>query len=218
MIKPEKPSVILVFRGIFAPKIFHPMWFSKRNLLPDEEAQQAKIAIISDEICEFQLDWLLLQVTRDRILLKTTFESHYEALKDLALGMLSILNTFPVTQLGINFESHYRVDDIEKWNMIGDLLAPKDIWTEILNKPGLRRLEIESIRHDSPKERIITRVEPSLLVQPGVFFFFNNHFEVKDVENCIDADEIMNILKSNWSKTYIESTEFPNKILQKILS
>ena len=54
--------------------------------------------------------------------------------------------------MGINRDMHFRIEREERWHALGDILAPKDIWSQKLagcgdrNKPGLRSMTIEGQR------------------------------------------------------------------------
>ena len=61
-----------VFLGNFNPSIFHPSWLASKNLIQEEEAQNAKIDVVMNELSRFQLgDWLDVEVSRNRCEFKT---------------------------------------------------------------------------------------------------------------------------------------------------
>ena len=206
-------SIVLV--GDFNPKIFQPAWFGMEGLIRKNEVETAEIQIIHSDIVIFSLkDWLSFNVTREKLSVETTQEAYYEIMRDLILGTFKILRHTPLKMMGINHYRHSLMDSEEEWHRFGDKLVPKERWRKILKKPGMRSLTIEeSIRPGSFKGYIRITVEPSIRIHPGAFFQINDHFEVKDPENTLGADEIISILENVWD----ESTKRSKEIIKTIL-
>ncbi|QTA80827.1 Uncharacterized protein dnl_31400 [Desulfonema limicola] len=214
---PEIEGLVIVIRGNFNPIIFSPVWFASEKLIRKEEAEKAETQIVHPDVVSFNLDWLRLQVTRDMFLAETTKEPYEEVLRDLVLGTFKLLRHTPLKLMGINRAMHFRIDSMEKWHEIGHILAPKNIWNEILDKPGLKSLSIqESERRDGLKGFIRVQVEPSSRVHPGIFISINDHYETKDAEKTPGADEIINIIENNWEKSSKRSREITKKLLEKL--
>ena len=199
---PEKPEVFghnITLVGELNPKIFQPSWFASANLIRKSEADQADIQIIQNEIISFQAEWLILQVTRGRIIFRTMEESHFEVLRDLVVGTFKLLEHTPLRMLGINWDMHFRKKNQEECNQIGDRLAPKVPWDEILENPELSSLSMQSQgRPDQFKGKITFKVEPSTRIDSGVFVSLNDHFEVGDPKSIVGCKEIIEILLSSW--------------------
>ena len=62
----EVNSASIVLTGSFNPAIFQPQWFVRQNLLPKEEGDKAEIRVVSPQVCEFQTERFIIQVTTDR--------------------------------------------------------------------------------------------------------------------------------------------------------
>ncbi|MCI0454177.1 MAG: hypothetical protein L0Y68_04180 [Candidatus Dadabacteria bacterium] len=202
--------------GDFNPKIFQPAWFGMEGLIRKNEFETADIQIIHSDIVAFNVkDWLSFNVTRERLSAETAQEAYYEILRDLIVGTFKILRHTPIKMMGINHNRHFLMDSTEEWHRFGDKLAPKEYWKKILTKPGMRSLTIEDIRPDNFKGYIRITVEPSIrtLPDPGVFFQVNDHFEAKDPENTLGADEIINILENVWDESCNRSKEIIKTIL-----
>ncbi|MCH8028523.1 MAG: hypothetical protein IH874_01140 [Candidatus Dadabacteria bacterium] len=207
----EGHSIVLV--GDFNTKIFQPAWFGREKLIQKSEENQAKIEIIHPEVVSFESNWLNIRVTRERFKVSTTQASFYESLRDLVLGTFLLLRHTPIRMMGINYDMHFRMDSVEQWHSFGNLLTPKELWDGILNKPGMRSLTMESVRPDGFKGYIRVSVEPSIKVEPGVYFFVNDHFEVGNSEKSIGIDEIIDILQNHW----VTSTERSKSIIESLL-
>src|SRR4051794_20894265 len=134
----EVASVVLV--GKFNPSIFQPAWLAANKLIREGEAEAANIEVIHREVCVFTTDWLNLQVTQTRFAATAVDAVHQGELRDLVLGMFTLLEHTPFDKMGMNRDMHFKMDSREKWHAFGDLLAPKECWTPIMGQPGLRSM------------------------------------------------------------------------------
>lgn len=172
----EREGVTAVLLGNFNPAIFQPSWLAARGLITLSEAEAAKVDVVSGELSAFSVDWLTIQVTADRFQAVSADVAHSEPLRDMVVGIFTILEHTPLTSLGINRQMHYRVPSEASWHEFGHLLAPKAAWSGILSAPGLRTLIIEGTRAESPAKMRL-KVEPSVKVHPGVYIEVNEHHE-----------------------------------------
>ena len=216
-ILPEIKGLIFVLRGHFNPIIFSPVWFASEKLIRKEEAEKAKTQIVHPDVVSFNLDWLRLQVTRDMFFVETMKEPYEEFLLDLILGTFKLLRHTPLKAMGITRSEHFRIDSIEKWHEIGHTLAPKNIWNDILDNPGLNSMSItESKRRDGLKGFIRVQVEPSRRVHPGIFVLINDHYEVNDPKETQGGDEIINILENKWEESLKRSNQIIIQLMEKL--
>lgn len=128
----DTQGVSVVLRGNFNPAIFHPSWFASQDLIRRQEAEAASVEIVHAEAAIFNADWLQIHVFRDRFQARTFQEPYYEALRDLVIGVFSYLNHTPIRIMGINRLFHFRLESEEVWHKVGDRLAPKQDWVELL--------------------------------------------------------------------------------------
>ena len=216
-IQPEMKGLSFVLRGNFNPVIFSPVWFAYERLIRKEEAEKAETQIIHPDVVTFNLDWVQLQVTRDIFSVQTMKEHYEEVLRDLVFGTFKLLKHTPLKSMGINRLEHFRIDTVEKWHEIGHTLAPKKIWNDLLENPGLNSMSItEGKRRDGLKGRIRVQVEPSTKVQPGILILVNDHFEVDDPDKTLGANEIINILENNWDKSLERSNNIITGLLERL--
>jgi hypothetical protein len=114
--------------------------------------------------------------------------------------------------LGINNESHFRASSLDKWNGLGDKLAPKTLWLDLFNSPGMQTLEIRQVpRCDGQQGYTQVKIEPSVQVTPGVYIAVNDHFECGPTIE-FGATKIMILLQEKWA----ESTVFAEKVFSRI--
>jgi hypothetical protein len=180
----EIKGLSVVFVGTFNAKIFQPAWLSAEKLLPDSEAKAASNLLVSEEVTRFELPWLYFYVTPSQFAISSTQESHFEMLRDLAVGMFRLLRHTPIKQLGINFDRHYRFEDESKWNNFGHALAPKDVWRKFMTDPGLNRMTVVDKAPRKDGWPGVTRVEvaSSIRVKQGIYILVNNHYETSTDE------------------------------------
>ncbi len=207
-------SVVLV--GSFNPTIFQPQWFVRQNLLPPEEGEKAEVKVISPEVCQFETERFIIQVTRDRFAAISQPDANPAPLRDLVAGTFFTLEHTPLKALGLNREMHFAMPSEEAWNQVGDRLVPKECWNEIL--PGhvgmcslLVRGEVPGF--SDPKQeitRLNVRVEPSARVKLGVFIQTNENF---DVPKDGPSDYLRERIHTRWEGAYNYAAEIAEHIL-----
>jgi len=209
--KPEIQGMSIVLLGDFNPKIFQPAWFAAENLIRSSEAEAVNIEIINPEIAIFNLDWLQVQITRDRCAISTAQEPYYEIVRDLCLGTFKLLKHTPIRVMGINWRAHFRMRSIEDWHNLGHKLAPKDLWNTILKEPGMQSLKIQGTREDGYKGHLRITTEPSVKVSPGVYIQVNDHYQADDP--IIGSDKIINILEASYNQSKRKADEIIHAVL-----
>jgi len=208
---PEIDGSSIVVLGSFNPAIFHPLWFKINQLIRPEEADSAKLEVTHPAVSIFSLEWFKLQVEMERFVVETTDKANFGPISDLVLGTFSILDHTPVRALGMNRVMHFKMDSIEKWHAFGHMIAPKDVWHGIMERPGLRSLTMEDPR-DDPLGFTRVRIEPSKRVDPGIFIEVNNHYEIKDN----NIQNMLNILKGSWKEVLLKSESIANHLIKKV--
>lgn len=215
--QPGSYSHSIVVIGNFNPTIFNPSWFATEGLIGKEESEGAKVDIIHSDIAIFSLEWIRVEVLRDRFKAETTLQPYEEAVRDLVIGTFTFLRHTPLKQMGINMDMHFRMDSFEKWHEAGHKLAPKGLWEGLLEKPGLISLSMaESARRDGRKGRILVRTTPSERVKPGLFIGINDHVEVRDTETTVGSDEIISMLKEMWPESHRRSENIIYSLLERL--
>lgn len=174
----------VVIRGIFTPREFTPRWLHSAGLIGSVELNQAEMEmLIPDQATIFRAQWLNCSVQTDAIQISTSDEREFERLRDIATGMLRERPDAPISVLGINRQVNFYARNANAYHAIGDAIAPKEVWSDILDLPGLRSTTIAGVRPDKYAGRVEVRVEPSLSVRPGVFVACNDHYELRLVDH-----------------------------------
>ncbi len=207
----EGASIVLI--GSFNPAIFQPEWFARMSLIRASEAADAKIDVIAPPVTSFKLEWVVIQVTTDRFTVSTADMAHLAPLSELVLGTFDILEHTPVKQMGLNRDMHYRAPSLDLWHSIGDRLAPKGDWDGLLESPGMQTIQISGKRSGSSALRLTVTAQPSIRVQPGVYFGTNEHFVNKEES---PAAELMRVLKDHWLGAQEYAKTIAEALLRKV--
>ncbi len=110
--------------------------------------------------------------------------------------------------------AHFKSENQEEWHKVGHALAPKKIWSEVLTKPGLLNLMIQETR--GLGEWTNVTVEPSIKIQPGIYFDVHDHGESHS-ESPISAGHIMKMLEERWTNSRNHAAKIRQHILAKTL-
>ena len=205
----DHPSIVVV--GGFDPRVFAPGWFRSQGLLSQAEADAASLKVLTPDVAQWETEWLLLQVTADRLFARATVSSASEPLRDLVIGILQLLEQTKATALGLNRSMHFDVGGETNWHRIGDALAPKALWgAHLKNRPGMLTLQLTEQRTDGMTGRTMVTVQPSTRVRHGVYFDVNS-------EVTYDGDEsapyFANVLKDHWRPVFDAAYSMANDVL-----
>lgn len=213
--EPQIYELSLVFIGDFNPSIIQPIWLSSRKLIQETEGENADIELIHKEVSKFHLDWVGIEVTQQRFSFRSTSQSHFRMVKDLATSIFKKLNETPLINIGINHSFHYQLNESAYYD-VGERLVPFSKWDGIMSDPRLKLLEIiENPRNDSFNGHYRIRVSQSeLLAKYGVCININDHFSVGEhaVKSTKDSKEIIDILENCWDS----STERANNTIKEL--
>lgn len=201
--------------GDFNPVIIQPFWLANKKLIRDQEAQDAKIDVIHNEIVKFKFDWASIEITRERFEIRTSQEPYFEPLKDLVIGIFQILKETPIKAIGINHLKYFALSDAEKHYEFGNKIAPLNNWNDTLNDPRLLQAEIyEQKRADKIDGYYRVRIQPSdikLSTPYAILINMNDHLNVK-------GEFFGKVLSDNWKHSFSRSEEIIDKLWKKITS
>lgn len=171
-------DVAIVLKGNFNPSILSPSWLLAQGVIGAEEHEQADVEVITRDIASFTCAWLKLFSSGDTLQISTAVEAEFERLRDAAIAILTALPHTPVGALGINRNVHFRVDSLDDFHQIGDILAPKVVWDGVLELAGMRSLTMWGAREGAQAGRVQVTVEPSSAIPQAVFVGHNDHYEL----------------------------------------
>lgn len=173
-LRTEKLTIVLL--GKFNPQIFQPYWFAKHGLVPDREAEEAKVELVHPEISDFSLEWCHFNIASERLSLDCLRPERYPPVFDLLISTFILLSHTPITAMGINMEYVFRFNEESDWHAFGHRIAPKEYWNDVLEKPGLLLLQMKAQRKDD----YLGSCNVTLQSRPprDVIVSVNDHFQI----------------------------------------
>jgi hypothetical protein len=203
-------TIVLV--GAFNPKIFQPEWFARQGLLPQPEVDASDVKLIAPPISHFETERFVIQVTEQQFIAASKPDASPAPLRDLVVGTFFILEHTPVTAMGLNCQMHIPMDSEDAWHQIGDRLAPKEGWNEVLEgRPGLLSMTILTNKPEPKGAQFRIKVEPSVHIARGVYFETNEHYPAPENE---PLRGLMEILSKRWEGAQNEAS----RVIQHILA
>jgi hypothetical protein len=220
----EEASIVLV--GNMNPKIFHPEWFIRKDIV--EEWDYSKDELISlPDMAQMELpNERKITVFLNKFLVGSSLASEHFSIKDLVIHTFTLLSETPISQMGMNFTSIIKIANENKWMQFGSELAPQQCWKQAANfinsldenkqkELGLCELIMDLPRPDGLNGFIRPKI--AVLPQAGLYtleFSVNNHIEIKD---C-NALTMTKILEANWDKSLNMAQEITSNIMKSQLS
>ncbi|GAA4266024.1 hypothetical protein [Frondihabitans peucedani] len=223
------------FRGVFAPRQFTPEWFRDQELISSADFDRAEIDGVTPDLTVLRLAWLTVTVTAENMVLTSTSVDDFPLLRDVALGVLNAVIT-PLTALGINREYHVQMEDIDEFNLVGDVLAPKALWNDVLKESGMKDVTLWGQRQDHYGGRVHVTVQPSAQVKLGVYFLINDHFDLTVVEHqpairITETSEVedsgtslkkhafaLEVLATAWESSFAQAESIRTHVIAEVLS
>lgn len=217
----EEMTVVLV--GDFNPKIFHPMWFAHHNILRESEATEASIEVVHADVASFSIEWLTVQVLRDRFTAAIKADVYRKHLGDLVQNVFTLLSHSPVRQMGINASYRLRFKSEDDWHGFGHFLAPKSPWADVLTSPGMRSIAMRGRRNDDLVGHINVTIDPDLRTRSDALVRINDHYESPNLHDekrspVEGATWVLSVLRDDFDSSYNRSVELINQLVSKFMS
>jgi hypothetical protein len=219
-------SIVLV--GSFNPAIFTPDWLEQHKLIGSGDADYARTAenlLVSHQVTVCETEWFALQVLENQFSL-TSKGALSHAFQDLAESMASLVPHTPVTALGLNFLGHYKLATEAEYHRVGDVLVPKNIWSELFDPnteaAGMADVTVR-IQHAKRGEQVTDpdelriQVQPSSRVKFGVFLSCNNHREwfARKPQGKANAEGAAEVISAEWEPAWHRAESIFDVLLTK---
>lgn len=199
MARPPAPlaGLSVVLLGHFNPSIFQPAWFAEQGLIAKADARSATIQVIQAQVAAFSTDALAVVVSNVQFNASTTTELFHETLRDLVIGTFQALNHSPVSAIGINTDTHFKVTSEKAWEELSRHLVVLDDWATVLEEPSALTMTIRGKRPDERTGSVNVKVERSIKVNPGIYVQVNDHFE-RPIDEALNASLALDVLGREW--------------------
>ncbi len=158
-----------------------------------------------------------IKIENNRFTVSANKEPFIE-IKDFIVNTFNNLGSFQIDAYGFNFSAHYHIDSLHEYQMIGDKLAPKKYWKDLLGnevvgderKSGLTSIRISKVFDEN--HSLMIELQPSVYVKNGVFISANDH-HVSDNNNN-DAEVVMREI----DKLFIDRIKLMSSLQENILN
>src|SRR4051812_28865922 len=112
-VEPERDDSSIVMVGALNPAIFQPMWFAVHGLIGQQDAENAEIGVIHNDLTQFRASNLRIQVEPQRFIISCE-TAHRPRLKDLVVECFgNLLPHTPISMFGLNRELHFSCGSLE---------------------------------------------------------------------------------------------------------
>lgn len=220
---PENKQCSIVLIGDFNPAMFHPEWFRKNNVLSDEEVDYATSQsndsklIVTSHLTSFKTSQFIIKVEQKRFEV-IGYKEPYMMVSDFISKTFETLTGFVIKAYGCNFSAHYHIDTLSNYQRIGDNLAPKKYWKNLLGKEitgddrksGLTTIQMQKIKENSDGH-ISMLLQPSVMIKQGVFITCNDHTNVS--EDDYDTDQIVREISNSFNDSLTNMIELQKELL-----
>lgn len=195
--KPLFEQVSIVIVGDFNPRIINPDWLLSNSLISKGDFNTISVELINNEFSIFSTRQIKLTITRQKFQVMSLTTSFPEVIRDLVIGIFSILNHTPISQLGINNTAQFKLKSDESRNIIGFKLVKKENWTKLFsNYEGMKTLVITSKRSDDFEGKFNFKIEPSNIDKDVIITALNSDFII--TKGCSEIPKIL----ENWDREF----------------
>jgi len=123
-------------------------------------------------------------------------------LRDLVVRVFVLLRHSPIRRIGMNFIRHMWLSS-GAWGPLSYELVPTDRWEAVLGPTRLASVTVAAPSQELAGTTRVT-VEPSVIIQDGVFVSINNDLEPADKSS---ADAAVRLLEEHWDDAFGRSSQ-----------
>jgi hypothetical protein len=203
----EVHGLALAVFGHLNPQIFRPAWFRRWEVLSEAEAKDAEPMIADEEgLVAFRTDVFTLEVSHDRLIVRTTHRDQFTKIRDLIAHTFRLLQHTPVYSVGINWELHHQFEDEAAVDQFLDVFAPRAPWSDLSPSIDERRLALSMPRDDQLPGRRQIEVSKSAELDFGVYVGFIDEFDSRpDYDEGEGCAEIFGSVSRSWDRSSVTS-------------
>lgn len=216
----EEASIVLV--GNMNPKIFHPEWFIRKEIVEEWDYSQDEFISLPD-MSQMELpNDRKITAFLNQFSIRSSRASEYFSLKDLVMSTFTLLSETPIVQMGMNYTSVIKIADQDKWRQFGSQLAPQNYWKNAANfinsldEDKQKYLGLWELTMNLPRpDNLEGFIRPKIAVYPqaganALVFSINNHVEIESSS----AATMTKILGENWDISLSLAKEIISNIME----
>lgn len=220
----------IVAVGIFNPAMFSVDMLNENGLLGTEDADLARDQgsyVLTRQMSTLETEWVRLQVLENQLFIMSK-GALSPAVRDIAVGILSLLSYTNISAVGLGFFGHYKMSSRADYHRVGDVFAPKTIWNDIFptenHNTGMETLTVvvQPVRRDETavmgNVKQIT-LQPSKLISDGLFLSCNDHHvvEADDHTKTGTAERVARLIETKWEPSWVEAVKLFESLISKAL-
>lgn len=219
----------IVAVGIFNPATFSVDMLKENGLLGAEDADLARDQgsyVLTRQVSTLETEWVRLQVLENQLLIMSK-GALSPAVRDIAVGILSLLSYTNISAVGLGFFGHYKMSSRADYHRVGDVFAPKTIWNDIFptenHNTGMETLTVTvqpARREENAAMRNVKQItlQPSKLILDGLFLSCNDHVvEADDHTEIGTAERVARLIGAKWEPSWVEAVKLFESLISKAL-
>lgn len=222
---PERKQYSVVILGNFNPEMFQPQWFYRQGIISQEDADFAidqnssSPLIVTPQLTLFRTSQMTVQITTKRFEVKAEKEPLI-TLIDFISKTFENLGSYSIPAFGFNYIANYKMKSVEEYHKIGDKLAPKGFWEDLLEeeitgndrKSGLMSLQMKKQKKDSD-DYILFTLQGSPFIENAFMLSCNDH-NILSNENQ-SADDVMELINKRYEEAFDNMSDLQIKLLER---
>lgn len=222
----ERKQYSIVIIGSFNPEMFHPQWFNRQGIISQEDMEFAidqnsqSPLVVAPQLTIFRTPQMTVQIDTKRFEVKADKEPLI-SLIDFVTKTFENLSSYSIKAFGFNFIANYKAESKEEYHKIGDLLAPKGYWEELLNEEitgndrisGLDFIRMKKQKKDSNNYILFTLQSSPFFL--NAFMLSCNDHNVLD-ENNQSADRAMDLINERYKEAFDNMQNMQIKLMERV--
>ena len=223
---PEKKQYSIVALGNFNPEMFQPQWFCRQGIISQEDADFAvdqnssSPLIVTPQITLFRTPQMTVQIATKRFEVKAEKEPLI-TLIDFISKTFENLGAYSIPAFGFNYIANYEMKSVEEYHRIGDKLAPKGFWEDLLEdeitgndrKSGLVSLQMKKKKKNSD-DYILFTLQGSPFVTNAFMLSCNDHNTMSDENQS--AEYVIELINKRYEEAFDNMSNLQVKLMERV--
>lgn len=170
---PVTDEGIAVVAGPFNPAIVQPSWLARHGLVSEADADSAEIGMVHHLFVNFRCGPLVVQVDQQRLEVHCIHPDALPIARDLAAGIVTVLEHTPVRACGINRHIHLPGE----WDVLARRLVSAEVCSGVVGAGAAPASVVLRGRRSEEAGALTLTLQRSELVPDAVYFGYNEHYD-----------------------------------------